>query len=132
MATNHIEIPQIKLKQEMVLIVLIACSVFGNYLVPYDKSPGRYNITARLVCRPEAQPTVYEQCFQGVLFPLGQQLQRQYEFLCYSSSINLLNTAMIDCPVALDLLVINICIKISNSLVFNTDFKVIIVIGMVS
>jgi hypothetical protein len=25
MATNHIEIPQIKLKQEMVLIVLIAC-----------------------------------------------------------------------------------------------------------
>jgi hypothetical protein len=41
--TNHIEIPQIKLKQEMVLIVLIACSVFAfsrNYnLVPYDKSP---------------------------------------------------------------------------------------------
>jgi hypothetical protein len=25
MATNHIEIPQVKLKQEMVLIVLIAC-----------------------------------------------------------------------------------------------------------
>jgi hypothetical protein len=42
MATNHIEIPQIKLKQEMVLIVLIV-SVFAfsrNYnLVPYDKSP---------------------------------------------------------------------------------------------
>jgi hypothetical protein len=29
MATNHIEIPQVKLKQEMVLIVLIACSVFA-------------------------------------------------------------------------------------------------------
>jgi hypothetical protein len=31
MATNHIEIPQIKLKQEMVLIVLIACSVFAFF-----------------------------------------------------------------------------------------------------
>jgi hypothetical protein len=42
MATNHIEIPQIKLKQEMVLIVLIACLCLlsRNYnLVPYDKSP---------------------------------------------------------------------------------------------
>jgi hypothetical protein len=29
MATNHIEIAQVKLKQEMVLIVLIACSVFA-------------------------------------------------------------------------------------------------------
>jgi hypothetical protein len=28
MATNHIEIPQVKLKQEMVLIVLIACLPF--------------------------------------------------------------------------------------------------------
>jgi hypothetical protein len=64
MATNHIEIPQIKLKQEMVLIVLIACSVFAfsrNYnLVPYDKSPAspvpvQYNC-ARLVCRLKRQP----------------------------------------------------------------------------
>jgi hypothetical protein len=42
MATNHIEIPQIKLKQEMVLIVLIACLclfLFSRNLVPYDKSP---------------------------------------------------------------------------------------------
>jgi uncharacterized membrane protein YqjE len=31
MATNHIEIPQIKLKQEMVLIVLIACSLFAFF-----------------------------------------------------------------------------------------------------
>jgi hypothetical protein len=31
--------------------------------------------------------------------PLGQQLQRQYEFFA-TPSINLLNTAMIDCPVA--------------------------------
>jgi hypothetical protein len=31
MATNHIEIPQIKLKQEMVLIVLIACSFFAFF-----------------------------------------------------------------------------------------------------
>jgi hypothetical protein len=42
MATNHIEIPQIKLKQEMVLIVLIACLCLlssRNYNLVYDKSP---------------------------------------------------------------------------------------------
>jgi hypothetical protein len=37
--------------------------------------------------------------FQGVLSLWGK-LQRQYEFLLLPSSINLLNTAMIDCPVA--------------------------------
>jgi hypothetical protein len=68
-----------------------------------------------------------------VLFPLGQQLQRQYEFLLLLLSINLLNTAMIDCPVAsIGSTSNNFVIKISNSLVFNTDFKVIIVIGWLS
>lgn len=31
MATNHIEIPQLKLKKEMVLVVLIACSLFAFF-----------------------------------------------------------------------------------------------------
>jgi hypothetical protein len=31
MATNHIEMPQLKLKQEMVLVVLIACSFFAFF-----------------------------------------------------------------------------------------------------
>jgi hypothetical protein len=31
MATSHIEIPQLKLKQEMVLFVLIACSLFAFF-----------------------------------------------------------------------------------------------------
>jgi hypothetical protein len=110
MATNHIEIPQIKLKQEMVLIVLIACLCLflsRNYnLVPYDKSPAspspvQYNC-ARLVCHPKRHPKMasIRQVFSRCAIPLGQQLQRQYEFLLLPSSINLLNTAMIDCPVA--------------------------------
>jgi hypothetical protein len=41
-----------------------------------------------------------------------------------TSSINLLNTAMIDCPVASIGSTSNkYLFKISNSLVFNTDFK---------
>ena len=31
MATSHIEVPQLKLKQEMVLFVLIACSLFAFF-----------------------------------------------------------------------------------------------------
>jgi hypothetical protein len=75
MATNHIEIPQIKLKQEMVLIVLIACSCLPssrNYnLVPYDKSPSprvQYNC-ARLVCHQrghkddKCQASVFKVCY---------------------------------------------------------------------
>jgi hypothetical protein len=31
MTTNHIEMPQVKLKQEMVLVVLIACSLFAFF-----------------------------------------------------------------------------------------------------
>jgi hypothetical protein len=31
MATAHIELPQLKLKQEMVLVVLIACSLFSFF-----------------------------------------------------------------------------------------------------
>jgi hypothetical protein len=81
MATNHIEIPQIKLKQEMVLIVLIACSLFAfsrNYnLVPYDKSPAspvlvQYNY-ARLVCRlkrPTKMASV-RQVFSRCAIPSG-------------------------------------------------------------
>jgi hypothetical protein len=89
MAINHIEIPQIKLKQEMVLIVLIACSVLPsshNYnLVPYDKSPAspwqvQYNC-ARLVCRQRGykMTSVRQNVFRCAI-PSGTQLQRQYEF----------------------------------------------------
>jgi hypothetical protein len=72
------------------------------------------------------QASVFKVCY------LGQQLQRQYEFLCYSLSINLLNTAMIDCPVASIGSTSNKYLLLKSAMVFNTDFKVIIVIGMVS
>jgi hypothetical protein len=42
MATAHIELPQLKLKQEMVLVVLIACSLFSFFsIIIYYHKLGR-------------------------------------------------------------------------------------------
>jgi hypothetical protein len=86
--------------------LLRVCFLSRNYnLVPYDKSPAspspvQYNC-ARLVCRQRGHPkmasirSVFKVCYSL----WGSNYNGNMNFFA-TPSINLLNTAMIDCPVA--------------------------------
>jgi hypothetical protein len=76
--------------------------------------------------------SVSGKCFQGVLFLWGSNYNGNMNFFATPLSINLLNTAMIDCPVASIGSTSNKYLLLKSAIAFNTDFKVIIVIGMVS
>jgi hypothetical protein len=90
MATAHIELPQLKLKQEMVLVVLIACSLF-SFSLNYNLLPAKVSCVAKpwnditMFIEFSSIETIQDDSYQVTYFQDAQfllvQLPQRYGFL---------------------------------------------------